>query len=155
MIRPARPTDRERVLELWLELIDYHRKLRPDVPRASGLRVAAAAEIARALDRDSCCLVVAEAGGRVEGFLLAEVEPAPTGASVEAARSWIHELWVAPEQRRRGVASALVDAADAFFRERGAARVAVRVESGNEDGLGFWRARRFVESARVLERLDP
>jgi len=103
------------------------------------------------MQRQRCRLLVAERDGARIGFLFAEVEP--PGAPAEAAASgWIHELFVAPEARGRGVARALVAQADAFFAANRVQRVSVRVESGNAEALRYWQDRGFAERARILER---
>jgi len=151
-VRAARVEDREGLLALWLDLVEHHRRLAPQEAPAPSLRSVLAEELARGIARSRCCVQVAERGGARVGFLFAEVEP--SGRAGEAPPSgWIHELWVVPEQRRQGVAAALVAAADAFFAARGVTRVSVRVESANADALRYWSRRGFGERARVLERL--
>ncbi len=110
-----------------------------------------ASEIRRGTERQRCRLLVAERGHERLGFLFAEVEPA--GGPGEAPSSgWIHELYVVPDARGRGLAQALVAEADAFFAARGVQRVSVRVESGNAEALRYWQERGFTERARILER---
>ena len=106
----------------------------------------------RGLQRQRCRLLVAEREGARIGFLFAEVEPAGTPGE-GASAGWIHELFVAPEARGRGVARALVAQADAFFAAHHVQRVSVRVESGNTEALRYWRERGFAERARILERV--
>ena len=50
------------------------------------------------------------------------------------------------------MARSLVDAAEAFFEERGGARLSVRVEQLNREGLRFWERLGLSERARILER---
>ena len=151
-IRGARADDHEAILGLWLDLIEHHRRLAPQNPPAPNLREVLASEIRRGLQRQRCRLLVAERAGARIGFLFAEVEPA--GEPNEGASSgWIHELFVAPDARGRGVARALIDQADAFFAANRVQRVSVRVESGNAEALRYWRQRGFAERARILERV--
>jgi GNAT superfamily N-acetyltransferase len=139
------------VLELWLRLVEYHRRLTPEFPALPGIREVIASEVRRGVQRDSCRLFVADDAARLVGFLFAEVETsnAPTP---EPPPAWIHELWVEPEARGAGVGARLLAEAEAFFKERGVARLSVRVESANDVGLEFWGRRGFSERARILER---
>jgi GNAT superfamily N-acetyltransferase len=148
-VRPASAQDRQRLLDLWLDLVEHHRHLDPRYPSLPGLREVLLGEIASGLERSSCRIWLAELEGEPVGFLFAELEAARPS---EPAAAWIHELYVARDRRRRGIASILVDAADAWFAEVGAPRARVRVEPGNRPGLGFWSARGFVEKSRLLER---
>jgi GNAT superfamily N-acetyltransferase len=148
-VRRASAQDRQRLLDLWLDLIEHHRRLDPHSPSVPDIREVLLDEIARGLERSSCRIWIAELEGEPVGFLFAELEAARRS---EPAAAWIHELYVARDRRRRGIASILVDAADAWLAEAGARRARVRVEPGNRSGLGFWSARGFVEKSRLLER---
>lgn len=151
-IRAVRAADRAGVLDLWLDLIEYHRRLDPDYPGAPGIREVLLKEIERGLRSRSCCIGVAENGSEVVGFVFAEVERGAGLRRDEAGLGWIHELFVDPAFRRRGVANALLALVDEFFEQRCPARVSVRVESGNEEGLRFWLRRGFAERERTLSR---
>jgi ribosomal protein S18 acetylase RimI-like enzyme len=110
-----------------------------------------AGEIRRGTERQRCRLLIAERDAQRVGFLFAEVEPAG-GPGETQTSGWIHELYVVPAARRRGVGQALVAEADAFFAARRVQRVSVRVESGNAEALRYWRQRGYGERARILER---
>jgi GNAT superfamily N-acetyltransferase len=148
-VRRASGQDRKRLLDLWLDLIEHHRRLDPRFPGLPGIREVLLGEIARGLERPSCRIWIAELEDRPVGFLFAELE---AGSPTEAGAAWIHELYVSGDRRRRGVASRLVEAAEAWFVEAEAGCVRVRVEPGNEAGLAFWGARGFAEKSRILER---
>ena len=146
-VRSAIPSDRIRLQELWLELVDYHRSLDPNYPTVSHLREVMLSEIDEATRSFCFRLLVAEGAGRIVGFALAEIQreqPRP---------AWIHELYVEASMRRRGIARQLVDAVLDWFGSELSERVYVRVESANRDGLAFWDAHEFEERARVLERI--
>lgn len=151
MVRGAQPDDHEAILAFWVDLIEHHRGLAPMYASAPNLREVLASEIRRGSSRARCRLLVAARAARRVGFLFAEVESGNTGADADAG--WIHELWVAPDERARGVASALVAEAEAFFAARGVRRVSVRVESGNAEALRYWTRRGFGDRARILERV--
>ena len=151
-IRSARASDRGAILSLWLDLIEHHRRLDPGYPSLPGARERLLAEIARGLRMNSCCIGMAEAEGKPIGFVFAEVCRSDRPAQAGAGESWIHELYVDPDWRQRGVGDALVKHADAFFRERGVDSLSVRVEVANQDATRFWAARGFRDRARVLTR---
>ena len=153
LVREFRPSERETVLELWLDLVEHHRKLDPSFPESRGLLPALRREVDRALEEPRCRLFVAEVEDQVRGFALAQIE---SDGSLGSERGcWIHELYVEPEWRRRGLGSLLVAQVEAFFAERGGTRVSIRVEASNPGGLRFWERRGFAERARVLERALP
>jgi ribosomal protein S18 acetylase RimI-like enzyme len=55
-------------------------------------------------------------------------------------RGWVYYLAVAPEHRRRGLGRALMEAAEAWLRERGAPKIQLMVREGNDAALGFYDA---------------
>ena len=149
-IRAAGSEDRDALLGLWLDLVSHHRRLDPHYPPVPGVREALLAEIERGLRASECRVWIGRLEAGAVGFLFAEVE-SPTSAAL-AGPSWIHELYVQPDSRRRGVARALVEQATLFFAERGRPSFSVRVESANEQGLAFWRELGFEEKALILEK---
>ncbi len=81
----------------------------------------------------------------------------PNFSSVRAARTWLlNDLFVAPEARRQGVAEALLGAAAAFARARGAARMTLSTSVANTtaqnlyERLGWQRQEGFIEYALDL-----
>jgi ribosomal protein S18 acetylase RimI-like enzyme len=55
-------------------------------------------------------------------------------------RGWVYYLAVAPGRRRQGLGRAMMDAAEAWLRERGAPKIQLMVREDNEAALGFYRS---------------
>jgi GNAT superfamily N-acetyltransferase len=144
------PRQRDAVLELWLELIEYHRRLDPNYPALAGLRELVGRELDRALRAERSRVWIAETEGAPRAFLLAEIESDRPLAS--GATCWVHEVYVQDGFRRRGIASALVASAEEFFQQANGGRRAVRVEASNRSAQRFWKRAGFSERARILER---
>lgn len=70
----------------------------------------------------------------------------------ETERGEVESLVVRPEARRRGAGRALAEAAFAWLRARGLARVEVQVAAENGEGRAFWRALGFGPAMDVLSR---
>jgi ribosomal protein S18 acetylase RimI-like enzyme len=83
------------------------------------------------LDHDPDALVLAELAGQVVGSVI---------AGWDGWRGSLYRLAVAPEQRRRGIASALVREGERRLRARGARRLTVIVVDDDEPAMAFWRA---------------
>jgi GNAT superfamily N-acetyltransferase len=113
------------------------------------LRPGLRSEIDRGLLQGHCGIWLAQTGAAPAGFCFAESEEQASPRDAGGA-GWIHELWVEPDWRRRGVGAALVRPALDFLARR-ASRISVRVEAANSDGLGFWSALGFRPRANVLE----
>jgi ribosomal protein S18 acetylase RimI-like enzyme len=86
-------------------------------------------------------------GGAVVGYIrLATPSPLPEEAHVLA----VHGLAVAPEARRRGVATALLTAAEQRARRRGARKLSLRVLSTNPGAIQLYTQLGFEQEGRLL-----
>jgi len=75
--------------------------------------------------------------------LLADVDSQIVGSIIATFDGWrgnIYRLAVRPEHRRRGIARALVAAAEEAFAEWGVRRVTALVERDHPWAVGFWNA---------------
>lgn len=61
-------------------------------------------------------------------------------AGFDGHRGWVYYLAVAPERRREGLGRRLMDAAEAWLRERGAPKLQLMVRTSNAEALGFYEA---------------
>jgi GNAT superfamily N-acetyltransferase len=126
-VRPARSGDGAGISRAWLSSAAYYADLDPEhfqVPEAEGLAERWDDQLARA-DGDSLQLV-AEVGGQVAGWLWARILPPGPDASAQLTREhgWtrleVASLIVDRGHWRAGAGTALLDAAEAWGRARGA-----------------------------------
>ena len=105
------------------------------------------------LKEDDVAVFVAERSGEVSGYVYAGTEPQSWKELREAA-GFIHDVVVAADARRTGVASALVEAACEWLRSMGAPRVVLWTAEKNDPAqqlftrLGFRRT--MIEMTREL-----
>jgi GNAT superfamily N-acetyltransferase len=105
------------------------------------------------LKEDDVAVFVAERSGDVIGYVYAGMEPQSWKELRETA-GFIHDVVVAPEARRTGVASALVESACGWLRSIGAPRVMLWTAEKNDSAhrlftrLGFRRT--MIEMTREL-----
>jgi len=95
----------------------------------------------QALDAFGELFLVAVGGGTVAGYALGSLQAGETDAVFLA-------LAVAENHRRRGIGSQLMDRLFAGMRERGARRVTLTVEPGNDAAIAAYRSAGFRETAR-------
>lgn len=98
------------------------------------------------------CIFMAEYAEQTAGFVC--VVASTRGESPEDPEpfAWIHEIYVKPEHRRRGVASALMAEAERFARSQGARRLRLGVLDWNEQARALYASRGFREHAHVLTK---
>ena len=105
------------------------------------------------LQEEDVAVFVAEQSGVVIGYVYAGLEPQSWKELRETA-GFIHDVAVAPEAQRTGVASALVESACEWLRSIGAPRVVLWTAQKNEPAqrlftrLGFRRT--MIEMTREL-----
>ena len=98
---------------------------------------AARAFLAERFARDESVVFVAEHALNAIGF----VQLYPVFSSVRLGRTWLlNDLYVGPQARRLGVARALLDAACAFARDRGALGLELETGSDNVTAQALYRS---------------
>lgn len=149
-IRRAGPGDLDDLVELWLAVARHHAELDPSFALRPDARAEARRLLSRELDDPDAAAWLA-GGDPPAGFCIARVDHAPP-IHEETRRAEVTDLGVRPEVRRRGLGRALAEAAVGWARERGVARLEVRVAVANPEGQAFWRAVGFGEFVDVLHR---
>ena len=119
-VRVARADDFAAVLALW-QRARSSAATTPDSDQA----------VDRLLATDPSALLVAELSGELVGVVI---------AAWDGWRGTVYRLAVAPEQRRRGIGSALAAAAWERLRLLGAPKVTLMVGNEDEHAAGFWTA---------------
>jgi ribosomal protein S18 acetylase RimI-like enzyme len=70
-------------------------------------------------------------------------------AGFDGVRGWIYHLAVAPEARRRGIATQLVRAAESGLRELGCPKVNIQIRASNSAVVAFYQRLGFALEERV------
>jgi ribosomal protein S18 acetylase RimI-like enzyme len=126
-LRHGTPEDIDDLLALWLDAAENDG--RPaDTPGA----------VAALLQRDPEALIVADDDGKLIGSVI---------AGWDGWRYHLYRLAVRAEWRRRGVGTALLEAAEARLAGFGATRADAMVLDGNDLGQRLWRARGYRQQA--------
>jgi len=119
-LRVGTAADVDEILALWAAAAENETRA-PDSREA----------VTALLGRDPDALIVADHDGELIGSLI---------AGWDGWRCHLYRLAVRPAWRRRGVGSALVQAAETRFRAVGGARADAMVLHGNDLGQRLWRA---------------
>jgi ribosomal protein S18 acetylase RimI-like enzyme len=128
-IRSFRPTDRPALEQLW------GRVFTDDPPwNAPGVMIETKLKVQPEL------LLV----GVLDEALIGAVM-----AGFDGVRGWIYHLAVAPEVRRRGIATLLVRAAESGLRKLGCTKVNLQVRATNGEVVAFYRHLGYAIEERV------
>lgn len=135
-----------------IEHQDFHRGLEPTWPEGTAI----IDEYVRYLDtqcaRHDGQVIVAESAGGIVGFVCVAAATHNDSPDDPAVFAWIHDIFVRPAHRRRGVATALMAEAESFARARGARELRLGVLDRNENARGLYRGQGFRDYVRVLTK---
>ncbi|MBP8533293.1 GNAT family N-acetyltransferase [Streptomyces sp. MK37H] len=133
-IRAAAPADLDTVLTFWKEA-------------AEGTSISDDRDgVARLLDRDPESLLLAERDGELAGTVI---------AGFDGWRCHLYRLAVHPGHRRRGVATALLAAAEERFAALGGRRGDAMVLNGNELAHHAWSAAGYEPQSQWSRWVKP
>ena len=138
-VRRATEVDVPGMLPLWNEMMAFHAALDPRFqPVPDGDTYWAKATSAWIREDDSCVLV-AEAEGRIVGYIVGMMHENPP-VLLPPLYGFVSDICVAPEWRQRGVGRRMFAALKEWFRQHGADHVELRVAHNNPISQAFWRA---------------
>ncbi len=135
-IRRATSRDIGGILPIWGELADFHSALDPAFQPAPQWEREYGAYLRALLARDDALAVVAREGEQIVGYAVGRITTMPPFFA-HRHRGYIHDVYVRPPYRRRGIGRRLVEELLTWLRRRGVTLVELSVAAGNE-ALPFW-----------------
>jgi GNAT superfamily N-acetyltransferase len=154
-IRPARPDDLDALAHLWDAFMREQAALDARATPSDDAPARGRTTLRDAIGSPHALVLVAERAGEPIGFVAGHTRaPSPVYAgSVEAQ---LTELYVAPPERRQGLAGRLMRAAIAWARERGLSRVRFDVLWANAPSRAVWDRSGYAPvSLTYAVELDP
>jgi ribosomal protein S18 acetylase RimI-like enzyme len=147
---PAR--DAESLRNCIIDHQDFHRGMEPSWPSGDAI----ASEYLTYLETECAahngCTIMAEWAEQTAGFVCVVASTRGESPEDPLPFAWIHDIFVKPEYRRRGVASALMAEAERFARSQGAQRLRLGVLHRNEHARALYVRHGFREHAHVLTK---
>lgn len=141
LIRLATPDDADTVGQLWLELVEFHRQLDPQMPEAAPDGAQRyASRVRYQIDDLYSRIFVAEIDGQVQGYVMAMlVDMLPETFAAERA-GFIADIYVREAFRGHRVGRKLVQTCINWFRTREVSHFEWYVAVANTRGVEFWRS---------------
>jgi GNAT superfamily N-acetyltransferase len=151
-IRPSCPDDFDALVELDLASARHHAAIDPELYHVPD-RAAVAAFLGRRLSDLDGEVLVAEADGVVVGMVgMALLAPPDPGSIIRPVRTVDLGISVAEAWRGRRVGHALMAAAEAWARQRGAERIVLDMAAANDGALRFYERLGYRQHGRLLRR---
>ena len=155
-VRRAEQRDLESLGRLGAMLVQTHFAFDPQrfLAPIKGIEHGYASFLGSRLASPDDCILVAEQNGAVIGYVFAALEP-PSWKELRGPAGFIHDVAVAEDARRSGVATSLVQAAIGWMREHGAPRVILGTAALNEEAQKLFHRLGFrdtmIEMTREIE----
>ena len=145
--------DAQSLRECVIDHQNFHRRIEPSWPAGAAI----VSDYMTYLDTECAahngCILMAHYGGEAAGFVCVVATTRGESPEDPSPFAWIHELYVKPEHRRRGVASMLMAEAERFARGEGARVLRLGVLDKNEGARRFYARQGFGEQVHVLTKL--
>ena len=152
-IRPATAQDYDDLCEIIAEVDALHREQCPHIFQKPPGPARARAYILDVLADGNHGLFVAEADGRVAGFLHVIAQDAlPIPILVPRRLAMVDNLAVRRDLRRLGIGRSLMDRAEAWAREQGAAELELHVFEFNAGAIAFYRSLGYETCTRRMSK---
>jgi ribosomal protein S18 acetylase RimI-like enzyme len=152
-VRPFVPArDLAELRALNVEHQDFSRSLEPSWPEGTAVVDDYVAYLEREIATRDGAVFMADVGEAVAGFICVVTATRGDSPDDPAVYAWVHDLFVRPQHRRRGVATALMAEAAAFVRSRGARELRLGVIDRNANARALYRGLGFRDYVRVLTK---
>jgi ribosomal protein S18 acetylase RimI-like enzyme len=146
IVRAATPRDLTEIGELAGELVRQHHGF--DAARfmlIPNVEVGYARFFAGELSNSEAIILAAEDDGKIVGYAYARLEGRDWNALLDAHAA-LHDIFVAPDARRKGVARRLLAAVRERAQGKGAPRLVLHTASKNQSAREFFAALGFRET---------
>ena len=148
-IREAIQEDTRAIVELWKELMDFHKERDRHFTRSVDGHERFAEFVSGRIASETSCVLVAKQQNEIVGYCLATISKFPPVYEHQEYGA-IFDLAVTENYRKKGIGQALVEAALQWFSEQEIHRVEVRVATSNEISTAFWKKIGFVPYLEVV-----
>lgn len=136
-VRRAQMSDQEELADLWLQLLNEQAEQDDRMGIAEDAIDRWQNDFPVWLEDETARIYVAEADGETLGFASAR-RWGPPPIYEESSEVYLDELYVRPDDRRKGYGTQLVNAVRNWTDDLGARRIRLRVLTANQDARAFW-----------------
>jgi len=136
-IRKAIAEDVPSIVELWKELMDFHKARDRIFSRSATGHEAFADYVKGHITSETSSIFVAEAGKNLVGYCIAFIEKYPPVLEM-SEYGLVQDLGVTKKYQRRAIGQSLLEEARNWFSDKGIRRIEARVSKANKQSKAFW-----------------
>lgn len=137
------------IVELWIEMIDYHTQLDQFFKRREDAHLNYESFIKELFNSNEAKILIALEDDKILGYILAKVDEYPPVYLYEKY-GVIYDLVVKSTYRRRGIGTKLLNRSIDWFYSQGLDRIELILASKNEKANSFYVKNGFQDCKRVL-----
>jgi ribosomal protein S18 acetylase RimI-like enzyme len=149
LLRKAMLKDIPAIIELWKEMMDFHKKRDPFFTRAIDGEQVFSEYLEKNINSETACVYVAIIGGTIVGYCQGTLEKHPPMLTA-ADYGQVLDFAVSGDYRRTGVGERLCKALQGWFVLKGVHRIEVRHSEFNEAASRFWAKMGFKPFLKTL-----
>ena len=151
LLRRATLDDIPAIIELWKEMMDFHKKRDPFFTRAVDGEQAFGQYLEKNINSETACVYVAIIGGTIVGYCQGTLEKHPPVLNV-TDYGQVLDFAVTADYRRSGVGERLCNALQGWFVLKGVHRLEVRHSEFNEAASRFWEKMGYKPFLKTLSK---
>lgn len=141
MIRLATQQDTQRIGELWLEMVNFHRQFDETMFQASEKGAEYyRRSIADRLADPQTRVLVAEIDGQVIGYVLGMIVNITPQMFVPVSSGFLADIYVMEAYRKQGIGRELVERLVLWFQSHDVKYFEWHVSKKNQDAVEFWKS---------------
>ncbi|MEO6167422.1 MAG: GNAT family N-acetyltransferase [Chitinophagales bacterium] len=149
-VRLAVEKDVESLVDLWIELMDYHAAFSIQFLINKNKRAAIEALLMEMLSKKQTHVYIMESDEKIVAMLIARIDVKPE-MFTHPKSGYVAETVVTKLFRGKDIGSELVTAAHQWFQSEGVDYVELQVSSGNSSGVAFWKSKGYeLQTLRMI-----
>lgn len=148
-IRVATSEDIPQMVNLWYELMNYHREHHFAFVAKENNEELLSKDFQERIENPKCCFFLAILNDQVAGFISCSIRIVQN-VMVYNKRGYVAETVVGQEFRGKGVGALLFNRAQDWFLEKGADHIELQVSLKNDGAFNFWKSKGFSSTTRHM-----
>jgi GNAT superfamily N-acetyltransferase len=136
-IREAVVEDVPAIIEIWKELMDFHKELDSLFSRSATGHERFAEFVTSNMEKEDSCVLVAADGGHIVGYCQACISNYPP-VLVKEKYVEIFDMAVTKKYQRQGIGRMIIDALRRWYADKDVDRIELKYLTANKSAEKFW-----------------